>query len=179
MNYGCLDMFSAFPFENYFQEMKKMLRKSAQPLQQLHRRLIEKSKRRDIRDEPQEYPILRKAKNEELLFGCIHSYQEAKFKNFILSCIRQADSYCYINKDHVVMIEYIGKKNEETVIFGRMLKNSCNVDLYPCDSRHLGIHVGNEWSEVGMYPINKISAKAMRLPYKNTFCIIPILHTNN
>lgn len=46
-NHGCLDMFSAFPFENYFQEIKKMLRKNAQPLQQLHRRLIEKSKSTD------------------------------------------------------------------------------------------------------------------------------------
>lgn len=179
-NHGCLDMFSAFPFENYFQEMKKMLRKSAQPLQQLHRRLIEKSKNIiNFECESQEYPILQKAKNEELLFGCTHSYQEVKFKNFTLSCTKQADSYCYINNKHVVMIEYIGKKNGEAVILGRTLKNSCNVPLYPCDSRHLGIHVGDEWSEVEMYATSKINTKAMRLPYKTTFCVIPILHTND
>lgn len=43
-NHECLDMFSAFPFKNHFKEIKQMFRKSAQTLQQLHRRLIEKSK---------------------------------------------------------------------------------------------------------------------------------------
>jgi len=126
--------------------------------------------------EHEEY-VLQKAKNEELPFGCTHSYQEVKFKNFTLSCIKDANSYCYMKNKHVVMIKNICKKNKETVILGKTLKNSCNIPLYPCDSRHLGIHVGDEWSEVRIYPISKINAKAMRLPYKDTFCIIPILHT--
>lgn len=178
-NHGCLDMFSAFPFENYLQEVKKMLRKSAQPLQQLHRRLIEKSKNViNIRCEPEEYLILEKATNQELLFGCTHSHQAAKFRNFTLSCKNQANSYCYINDKHVLKMEYIGKKNGETVILGRLLNDFYNIPSYPCDSRHLGIHIGDKWSEIGMYPISKITAKGMRLPYKTTFCVIPILHTN-
>lgn len=179
-NHGCLDMFSAFPFENHFKEIKQMLRKSAQPLQQLHRRLIEKSKNIIIDGyESEEYPILQKASNLELPFGCTHSYQKAKFKNFTLSCTKQADSYCYMDNKNVLKIDYICKKNGKTVIIGKILKNPCNVVLYPCDSRHLGIHVGDEWSEAAIHSINKISSKAMRLPYKNTFYIIPILHTNN
>ncbi|XP_067203262.1 uncharacterized protein [Linepithema humile] len=179
-NYGCLDMFSAFPFENYFKEMKKMLRKSAQPLQQLHRRLMEKSYNgRDIIYEYQQYPILLNSRNKELLFGCTYSYREIKFKNFSLSCIREADAYCYIDHKHIVMIEYIGKRNGEIVIVGKTLQNSSNIPLYPCDSRQLGIHIRNIWSEIGIYPVSKISAKAMRLPYKVTFCIIPIIHTDN
>jgi len=71
------------------------------------------------------------------------------------------------------------EKQACTVILGKTLKNSCNIPLYPCDSRHLGIHIGDEWSEVGIYSISKINAKAMRLPYKDTFCIIPILHTTD
>ncbi|XP_036142749.1 uncharacterized protein LOC105834125 isoform X1 [Monomorium pharaonis] len=178
-NYGCLDMFSAFPFENYFQEMKKMLRKSAQPLQQLHRRLTEKSKSKiNMRYELEEYPILKKPKNEELQFGCEQSHREATFKNFTLSSEKEADSYCYINKN-VLKIKYIGKKNGETVILGKILKNSSNISSYPCDSRHLGIHVGDEWSDVGIYPVSQISAKAIRLPYKQTYCMIPILHTTD
>lgn len=35
--YGSLDNFSAFPFENYMQSIKKMLRKADKPLQQLYR----------------------------------------------------------------------------------------------------------------------------------------------
>jgi len=33
-------------------------------------------------------------KNEDLLFGRTCSYQEAKLKNFTLSCIKQVDFYC-------------------------------------------------------------------------------------
>lgn len=145
----------------------------------MHRRLIEKSKNtRNIGYEPEEYPILQKANNVELPFGCTHSHREAKFKNFTLFSTKQADSYCYMDID-ILKIDYIGKKNGEIVIIGKMLKNFCNVLSYPCDSRHLKIYVGDEWSEVGIYPVSKISAKAMRLPYKNTFCIIPVLHTND
>jgi len=123
--------------------------------------------------EPEEYPILQKANNLELPFGCTHSNQKVKFKNFTLSCTKQADSYCYMDNKNVLKIDYISKKNGETVIIEKILKNSCNVVLYLCDSRHLGIHVGDEWFEAAIHSISKISAKAMRLPYKNTFCIIP------
>lgn len=39
--YGSLDNFSVFPFENYLQQLKKKIRKSAQLLQQIVRRIIE------------------------------------------------------------------------------------------------------------------------------------------
>ena len=42
-NFGPLDSFSAFDFENYMQVIKRMIRKKPQPLQQLHRQLTEKS----------------------------------------------------------------------------------------------------------------------------------------
>ncbi|MCV5003749.1 hypothetical protein OFM39_29270, partial [Escherichia coli] len=40
---GTLDEFSAFPFENKLRLLKRQLRKSDRPLQQLHRRYIEES----------------------------------------------------------------------------------------------------------------------------------------
>jgi len=68
-----------------------------------------------------------------------------------------------MNNKHVLVITYIGKKNGETIVFGKVLKNSCKVDLYPCDSRNLGIHVGDKWSEIEINPISKINDKAMQL----------------
>ena len=41
MRYGSLPNFSAFPFENYMQTLKKLLRKSDNPLQQIVKRLAE------------------------------------------------------------------------------------------------------------------------------------------
>lgn len=41
--FGSLDNFSAFPFENFMQTLKKLVRKSSQPLQQVVRRIVEKN----------------------------------------------------------------------------------------------------------------------------------------
>lgn len=40
-HYGAVDCFSAFKFENYLQAIKRMIKKSALPLQQLVRRISE------------------------------------------------------------------------------------------------------------------------------------------
>lgn len=112
-----------------------------------------------------------------MLFGCSNSHKEVQFNNFTLSCKKQADSFCYTKDKRIIMIEHIGKKDGESIVLGRVLQNTLSLPLYPCDSRHLGINVADEWSEPGVYPVSSISAKAMRLPYKNTYCIIPILLT--
>lgn len=41
--FGSLDNFSAFPFENFMQKLKKMVHKSSQPLQQVVRRIVEEN----------------------------------------------------------------------------------------------------------------------------------------
>lgn len=53
--------------------------------------------------------------NEELSFGCTQSHQEAKFKNFTISCKTEEDSHCYMNNKHVLEIKYIDKKNGEMI----------------------------------------------------------------
>lgn len=41
LNFGALDNFSAFPFENYLGNIKNLVRSSQKPLQQICRRIIE------------------------------------------------------------------------------------------------------------------------------------------
>ena len=41
--FGSLDSFSTFPFENYLYSLKKLLRKHEKPLSQIHRRIVEKN----------------------------------------------------------------------------------------------------------------------------------------
>lgn len=43
VNFGTLDNFSAFPYENYMQTFKKLIRKSEKPLQQIIFRLNERN----------------------------------------------------------------------------------------------------------------------------------------
>ena len=44
LNFGCLDNFSSFPFENKLQKMKNLIRRGGKPLQQIVRRMHEVDK---------------------------------------------------------------------------------------------------------------------------------------
>jgi hypothetical protein len=46
--FGCLDSFSAFPFENQLQTLKRLVRKSATPLSQIIRRISERGRFRNV-----------------------------------------------------------------------------------------------------------------------------------
>ncbi|XP_066585747.1 uncharacterized protein [Prorops nasuta] len=178
--HGCLDMFSAFPFENFMQEIKKIIRKTSQPLQQLQRRLSEMSEYyENPKCELVESFVLQKPMEEDLPFGYTHSHQEIQFKDFTISCSKQADKFCYIKDGQILCIEKIAYADKEEVVLAKVLKNSSSVHLYPCDSRNLGINVGNEWSNIEVFPVDKIVEKILRLPYKNTYCFLPLLHTAN
>lgn len=57
--FGSMDSFSAFPFENYLQSIKKLIRKSEKPAQQIANRLNEKDsimfKKKIIKHVPKEH----------------------------------------------------------------------------------------------------------------------------
>ena len=62
--FGCLDNISAFPFENVLGKLKRMVRKPSFPLQQIIRRLHEKSEHhRGDKDSHRFPPYLKKKHN--------------------------------------------------------------------------------------------------------------------
>jgi len=60
IKYGSLDNFSAFPFENYMQTVKKMLRKAEKPLRQLYNKISEINTDLITTDNEFTYPIFKK-----------------------------------------------------------------------------------------------------------------------
>lgn len=68
--FGPLDSFSAFLFENHLHTLKNLLRKYEKPLQQIHRRIIEKNTanklKKDVSGNPK-YPILISRNKKNLL----------------------------------------------------------------------------------------------------------------
>lgn len=117
--YGPLDSFSAFDFENYMQFLKKILRKCAKSLQQIHRHLKEKLHPTEKRKQNVQYPLFLQLTNETLPFGCTNSHR--KFQNFELSCSKH-ENCCILNDKAVVLIKYIGKLKGDLIIIGQKLK---------------------------------------------------------
>lgn len=122
--YGPLDSFSAFDFENYMQFKKKMLRKHANPLQQIHRRLTENihpcTKKRGKNEK---YPLLLEPINKKLPFNCLQSHRKLQFENFELSNSRH-DNCCILDDGSIIVIQDIGTLNEDIIVIGKKFKKT-------------------------------------------------------
>lgn len=98
--FGPLDSFSTFSFENHLHSLKKLLRKYEKPLSQIHRRIIEKNTANKYKQSKNivKYPILIKQNRTgtHIPFECSQSYESLKFRDFKLSCSSQADCFCYL-----------------------------------------------------------------------------------
>lgn len=126
---GPLDSFSTFPFENHLHSLKKLLRKSEKPLPQIHRRLIKRNTANKYKQSKNvmKYPILISLNKKDIPFGCSQSYESLKFHHFKLPCSSEADRFCFLKNNKVLMINYIGLQNENLVIIGQEFRNLLNL----------------------------------------------------
>lgn len=141
---GPLDKFSCFANENLLQNIKKLIKSSKNPLQQIGKRLNELSN--SYNDSNKSYPILREIKNNLKLPNSI-----INFKNYDLY---QTDEYSlkpYSNKNNcvylkdnlIIQICHIYHKEENVHFLGRKgagvkpqyvnPASSCNVFIYIVD----------------------------------------------
>lgn len=113
-DFGPLDSSGAFPFENYLQQLKKMIHKGDKPLQQIVKRLSEIAASNsplspEIVDFPHfshphfNGPILSVSNNKFNQYSCI------KFSNFKITN-KHPNCYCYMKCGSVVVIENIVHK---------------------------------------------------------------------
>lgn len=179
--FGPLDAFSTFPFENYLHSLKKILRKFEKPLPQIHRRLIEKNTANNCKQNNNtiKYPILILPNKKDIPFRCSHSYESIKSKDFILYCSSQGDRFCFLKNNKVFMINHIGLQNGNPVIIGQEFKNFSSLEFYPCNSQDMNVFVvTNDLTELKCYSVNEIVRKAVLFRYKNEkFCIFPLLRS--
>jgi len=140
--FGPLDSFSVFPFENHLHSLKKILRKYEKPLSQIHCRIMERKTANKYKPSESilKYPILISQNEKEIPFECSQSYETLKFRDFKLSC-SQADRFCFLKNNKVLMIHYIRSKNDNPVIIGKEFKKYSSLEFFPCNSQDMNIFV--------------------------------------
>lgn len=145
-DFGDLSSYNTYPFENYLQKIKKLLRTGNKPLPQVARRIFEiNNMKRAKNDNDTKYPIL-KNKN------CGNNCSENKFQSFFYK-VELMDGLTLTNKDRNKW--FLTKKNEivsmknatifenKIYIFGSCLKNVRNFFETPIASSHLNIFSAN------------------------------------
>lgn len=182
-NYGTLDNFSTFCFENYMIQIKKMLRKDDKPLQQIARRLEEsdmivKEKLFITNNNPLfcnqhlDGPLVDNSNNTQ--------YRKVIFKEFTLVCDGK-NNYVGLKEKEIVCIENIVYYNDTKIcIIGKQFKRKRDLYTLPCKSSILDIYEVSQLSDVNeMWSISDIVSKYFIFNVYNSDwkAATPIVHT--
>ena len=108
--FGKLDSYSAFKFVNYIQTMKKMTRKSTNPIEQIENRLQEEEHRQIV--------------NDDLMFNQIFSFSTQYPNNYCLIC------------DQILKIT----EPISDFVKGYFIINLTNFFIYPIPSSNFSIY---------------------------------------
>jgi len=178
LKYGCSDNFSAFPFENFLQIFKKLVRKSEKPLQQIARRYEEQQRARCIPADPPQSTTFR---NEHfcgpLPAGFVSSqYTSLKFREFSLN-VSDANNCCGLDDGSIIVVEnfVFSRRQKCMVALGRQFSKRSDFYTDPCASSSLGILKVENLSSLRAFDVKRIVQKYYRMPISTGF-VVPLLH---
>ena len=180
--FGCLDKISAFSFENALKSLKRLIRKSQFPLQQICRRLGESEQIKQLNDKRSSFPTLHRQHFQgPLTDGCVGilQFKEIKLETMFLSTA-EADNCVLTASNGPCFIRNIVKGKDVQLVV-----EACNiiddVFLYPMPSSSINVYKVSQMS--GMHiliPISDVVYKFVCLPWlkeANSFVLLPLLHT--
>lgn len=178
-----LDTISAFPFENYMQNIKRKVRGQNKPLEQIGRRIGE------IMKFQSDYPMQTLENNDEfpklfsphntgpVLSGCKRQYRGCalplfKIKNYV------PDNICGTADGVIIQVENIAFSDnlQVPVVIGREFVNKCDFYKVPIKSSQIGIFKVTQLSNLKVWPLSQITMKYVQLPYKSAKIVLSILH---
>ena len=185
-NFGPLDRYSAFPFENYLGQLKHLVRAGRRPLQQVVCRYFEmqsaglfgsKHKKEHNNIPMREHfagPVPRG-------FDNVQQFCQIHFKGFFYSvadgnnCIKINNSYCLIRNilshenttDHCLVVEQF---RTFTDFFAHYPLNSSSLGIVKVTPRDLS-------GQTETARLADITCKCFMIPYKRNFILVPLNHT--
>lgn len=159
--FGALDNFSAYYFENYMQTIKRNIRMPKHLCQQIFNSF-------------KNAPLPLKNQFLGLQFKDGHPKSITLYKGFFST--KEPDNVCLTkNKTFLKITKILNEEEFEAKPFG----NIRSFFKEPIDSSQLNIVVAEEddgaWEIV--YRVHEIQAKVVKLPYENSFVLIPELHS--
>ncbi len=181
--FGSLDGVSAFPFENFLGQLKKMVRRPQNPISQVVRRIYEKDRAASIGEKTS---IARTYAKEHFIGPVPLNFpQEAPFRQykhfkkndlFVSSSI---GNNCFEIHGKLSLIRNIllTSANETFVIYSEFIQLE-PFYKYPLDSTVLDIFLASHVSEELKYiPELELGRKFVIMPWKNSsFVLKPLLH---
>lgn len=179
--YGSLDNCSAFPFENFMQQLKKKVRKSAQPLQQVVRRIIEEVNNvhcvNNISNEVSKKFLMEHC-NGPLINNCTSpQYKKVQTDNYCLNISNIADRFVELTNNTIIEIRNFAHCGDSICLIGYNYSKQDSFYHKPCSSSLFDIQfIKSEYKSYEVWNIDCIKRKLVVLPYKNKLISFPLLH---
>ncbi|XP_050513733.1 uncharacterized protein LOC126889458 [Diabrotica virgifera virgifera] len=167
--FGPLDQISAFPFENYLNEIKKSVKSPNKPLEQLFCRLTEANTISVINDsvtkkcEIQHFngPLL------HLSFNSTKQYNKLKYNNIVYTVEAHSNVNCYcLNNEYcVIKINNIVNAKNEYFLIGQKFTSYESFYNYPFESKSLNICIVSKLLQnMELFNLDSIITKCMLFP---------------
>lgn len=181
-HFGSLNVANCFPFENYLQILKRLLRKSNNPLQQAVNRLYEKENVDvKINNPKQAFQIIGNPITVNTSSNILNEYKDftfwkkVMFSNYTISS-KDSDAFVMLKNKEIVKVLFIATKCDENIFFGKQFVKSKFL-TYPTKSEYLSIYEIEMRDEcLKVYNFNEIQYKGLVLPYKTKYIFSPLIH---
>lgn len=182
--HGSLENFSAFAFESTMQQLKKRLRKSDKPLQQIVKRLSETSLLLKKLPTIGELKYQGEHENGPLMANCGNpQFSKLITGHWHFSIVNGKDACCELRDGSIMeMVNICHRKMDEEqtepCIVGHLFEDLRNFYEKPCPSSNLGIFEAKKKSPLlHCRPVTEIKCKMMCLPLEKGYLLLPLLHS--
>ncbi|XP_042144299.1 uncharacterized protein LOC121834650 [Ixodes scapularis] len=184
--FGHLDSFSAFRFENFLGQLKRDLKSPNRPLQQIVKRLEERShadpiENRDLhpRIPPKQQALLQKPHNAGPAPPGFkgEQYHKLVLQGMVLE-VNLPDS-CFLMEDgNVVVATNVVSRDGEIKICGQFFKRLTNFYAGIVDTTGLCTFRASQVSSANaLWTVEQVKSKCCWLPCGGEFLVKPLLHT--
>lgn len=194
--FGPLDSFSSFRFENFLQILKSFLRKAEKPLQQVIRRYTERRQNRyesmnnkSLHSYITFYTLLYKLELKArhvngILANEIRDIVKSQYKKLILlgnyevDCNNEANNCIMTKSGNLMTVKNIVKCTNNTIyIVGYQLRKTDILYSRPFSSKNLDINAVEEINSNVIYcPLHEIQGKMWKIKFNSKLYVIPIRH---
>ncbi|KYN01124.1 hypothetical protein ALC62_08079 [Cyphomyrmex costatus] len=176
--YGPLDTFSAYPFENKLFSIKTSLQSGYKPLEQAAYRDLEK-KNVDIIFEDHEnevYLAQRRFIANEIIDGL--QFKRIMVNDITFKCNLKDSCFKTVSGEISVLYNIVQRHAGEVFFVGYSFIKMTNVYDYPLPSSELGIiQVSDLNEERRVFPLSQVVAKCWLIPDGDFFLCFPLLYT--
>lgn len=180
--HGNLDAFSAFPFENHLKSVKRMIKKSHQPLPQLVRRISEQDQLGVHVETYNSKPKLGFSHSSGPVPDCyssVRQYHKLETCNMCIKCDSVNDCIIIKGVGPAIVRNIILTDADDLLIIFEDFQCSEDCFSYPLPSSRLGIFlVEQKFNGLKECHLSQVTAKCVKLPYDQKFIMVPIIHTD-